>query len=321
MDSCLVFEVSNKKIESKPIDEIDLGQLGAERFAWLDLDGINPEKLRPLLIQLQVRESDVFELLRPDCEYWSQHHQKYVLSKVAICRLEGRRYVHVPLIVVLTSSVIITARGGSLAALDKVYASYRESFRTVGKSPAFVYFLLWDAIVDDFLPKIFYVDNQLEEIEEQYIKGKAGSDILDRIALCKNMVRAIKRSLLPMQRVMRHMGGAKLELVSDESRVYLRQLFDHMDRLSQTIDSLQDRVHSALAGYNSVLAQQQNNVLKVLTIIATIMMPLSLIAAIYGMNFDFMPELRSKYGYFVVLSVMVILAGTMLSIFKRRKWL
>jgi magnesium transporter len=321
VDSGIVFEVSNKEIESKPIDEIDVEQLGAEQFAWLDLDNINPEKLRPLLLKLQIPETEVDDLLRPDYEYWSQHHQRYVLSKVPICRLEGERYVHVPLIVVMTSSIIVTARGGSLAAVDKVYASYRESFRTVGKSPAFVYFLLWDAIVDGFLPKIFYVDNQLEEIEEQYMEGKAGSDILDRISACKNMVRALKRSLLPMQRVMRHMGGAKLELVSDESRAYLRQLFDHMDRLSQTIDSLQDRVHSALAGYNSVLAQQQNNVLKVLTIIATIMMPLSLIAAIYGMNFEFMPELRSKYGYFVVLGVMVALGATMLSIFKRRNWL
>ena len=321
MDSLIIFESSSKKIESKPIDEIDLGELGDGRFAWLDLDSINPEKLRPLLIRLQIPEAEIDELLRPDYEYWSQQHQEYVLSKMPICRLEGERYVHVPLVVVMTSSAIVTARGGSLAAIDKVYSSYRESFETVGKSPAFIYFLLWDAVVDGFLPKIFYVDNQLEEIEEQYLEGEAGTEILDRIAQCKYMVRALKRSLLPMQRVMRHMGGAKLELVSDESRAYLRQLFDHMDRLSQTMDSLQDRVHSALAGYNSVLAQQQNNVLKVLTIIATIMMPLSLIAAIYGMNFDFMPELRSKYGYFVVLGIMLVLAGTMLSIFKRRKWL
>jgi len=321
VNDCLVFEMSTKRIESKPIDEIDFRQLGTQRFAWLDLEDLNPEELRPLLLQVGVPKSEVDELLHPDCEFWARHHQKYAISKVAICRLEDEKYVHVPLIVALTPSVIITARGGSLAVMDRVYAYYQESFRTVGKSPAFVYFLLWDAIVDDFLPKIFHVDNQLEEIEEQYLGGTAASDTLDRIARCKSMVRALKLSLLPMQRVMRHMGGAKLELVSDESRAYLRQLFDHMDRLSQSIDSLQDRVHSALDGYNSVLAQQQNNVLKVLTIIATIMMPLSLIAGVYGMNFDFMPELRTKYGYFIVLGAMVVLAGSMLLVFKRRKWL
>jgi len=229
--------------------------------------------------------------------------------------------VHVPLVVAMTTSVIVTARGGPMRAVEKVYESYEESFETVGKSPAFVYFLLWDAIVDGFLPKIFHVDARLEELEEQYMEGKAGSDVLDRISTCKHMVRALKRSLAPMQRVMRHLGGAKLELVSDEARSYLRQLFDHMDRLSQSIDSLQDRVHSALAGYNSVLAQQQNNVLKVLTMIATVMMPLSLIAAVYGMNFTFMPELNTRYGYFVVLGVMITLGVTMLVIFKRRKWL
>ena len=321
MDSCLVFKVADKQIESQPIDKIDLAALGADRFAWLDLESTHPNRLRSLLSQLQVPESELDELLCPDNAFWSQHHQKYVLSKIAICRLEGDRYIHVPLIIVLTSSFILTAHGESPAPMDKVHASYQESFRTIGKSPVFVYFLLWDAIVDGFLPKIFYIDNLLEEIEEQYMEGKAGSDILDRIAMCKNMERAIKRSLLPMQRVMRHMGSTKLGVVSDEARSYLQQLFEHLDRLSQTIDSLQDRVHSALAGYNWVLAQQQNNVLKVLTIIATIMMPLSLIAGIYGMNFDFMPELHSKFGHFIVLSIMAILGGTMLAIFKRRKWL
>ncbi|MCK4548261.1 MAG: magnesium transporter CorA family protein [Candidatus Eisenbacteria sp.] len=321
MDNAILFEAATKGIVSKRVDEIDPGQLSPERFAWLDFDGLNPEKLRPLLIGLGVSDAEVDELLRPDYEYWSQHHQECVLSKVQVCRLEGENIAHVSLIIVMTPAAVVTARGGSVAAIDKVYSSYRESFETVGKSPAFIYFLLWDALVDGFLPKIFYVDNQLEELEEEYMGGKAGADVLDRIAKCKHMVRALKRSLLPMQRVMRHLAGSKLELVSDESRSYLSGLFDHMDRVSQSIDSLQDRVHSALAGYNSVLAQQQNNALKVLTIIATLMMPLSLIAAIYGMNFDFMPELRTRYGYFIVLGVMGALGGAMLLAFKRRKWL
>jgi len=321
VDCGIIFEGPTKGIVRTTIDEIDPGGLGPGRFAWLDMDEIDAEKLRPLLLRLNLPEVEVEELLRPDSLYWSRHHQEYVLSRIPVCSLQENSFVHVPLVVVMTPSVIITARGGPLDAIDRVYSAYRESFETVGKSPAFIYFLLWDAIVDGFLPMIFFVDGQLEEIEEEYMEGKAGAEVLDRIAKCKHMVRALKRSLSPMQRVMRHLGGAKLELVSDEARAYLRQLFDHMDRLSQTIDSLQDRVHSALAGYNSVLAQQQNNVLKVLTIIATIMMPLSLIAAIYGMNFDFMPELRTKYGYFVVLGVMVALGATMLAVFKSRKWL
>ncbi len=321
MDNAIIFEVPTKGIIPTPVDEIDPDRLSPGRFAWVDMDGIDPEKIRPLLLSLGIPETEIDALLRPEDLYWSRHHQEYVLSKVPICCLEEDVFVHVPLVVVMTSTMILTARGGPMDAVDRVYASYRESFETVGKSPAFIYFLLWDAIVDGFLPKIFFVDSQLEELEEEYMEGKAGVEVMDRISKCKHMVRALKRSLAPMQRVMRHLGGAKLELVSDEARAYLRQLFDQMDRLSQSIDSLQDRVHSALAGYNSVLAQQQNNVLKVLTIIATIMMPLSLIAAIYGMNFDFMPELHSRYGYFVVLGVMVVLGGTMLAVFKRRKWL
>jgi len=316
-----VFELANRRISEADVDEIDLATLSPERFAWLDLDTIDEQALRHLFLRFGLPEAEVGELFRPDREYCGFHHQDYILTKVLLCCPGEEGFRLVPLIVAMTPWGILTAREGPLAAVDKVHASYRESFASIGKSPAFIFFLLWDAIVDAFLPSIFMVDDALENLEDEYMEGRAGADILDQISSCKRMVRALKRSLAPMQRVMRHLAGTRFELLSDEARVYLGHLFDHMDRISQSIDSLQDRVQSALDGYNSVLTQQQNNALKVLTIIATIMMPLSLIAAIYGMNFDFMPELRTRYGYFVVLAVMVALGVTMLSIFKRRKWL
>jgi magnesium transporter len=321
VSNAIVFEMRDKKVVPTSIDKIDFDTLGAERFAWLDLDAIVEDELRPLVLGLGIPGAEVEELLDPEREYFARHHQRYVVSKVPVCLLEGSRLVLVPVVVVMTPSVILTARGGPLAAMNKVYQAYRESFESLGKSPAFIYFLFWDAIVDGFLPNILHVDDELEDVEEEYMRGKVGTGILDRISTCKRKVQALKRSLAPMQRFMRHLAGSRLELVSDESRAYLGNLFDHMERLSQSIDSLQDRVHSALEGYNSILTQQQNNALKVLTIIATIMMPLSLIAAIYGMNFEFMPELRARYGYFVVLGVMVALGCAMLVVFKKKRWL
>ena len=321
MNQAVVFHAATKEILHKAVEAVDVGALTPHQFAWLDLDEIDTSQIQAFCIAAGIPEREVADLLSPETEDWAQPHQEYVLSKVPVCHLEGDRVVLVPLVIVMTPAVIITARGGPVAAFDKVYNAYRESFETVGRSPAFIYFLVWDALVDEFLPKIAFVDNRLEDIEEDYMAGHAGAEILDRIAECRHMVRSLKKSLAPMQRVMRHLGGSKLELVSDEARAYLRQLFDHMDRLSQNLDSLQDRAHSTLAGYNSVLAQQQNNVLKVLTIIATIMMPLSLIAGIYGMNFVRIPGLDSQHGFLVVVGVMAALGVTMLAVFRLRKWL
>jgi len=113
----------------------------------------------------------------------------------------------------------------------------------------------------------------------------------------------------------------KLALVSEEANRYLTGIFEHMDRVGHQIDSLQDRVRATLDGYSSTLSQRMNSSMKVLTIIATIMMPLSLVAGIYGTNFEYIPELRWKYGYFAFLGLLAAVALVMLVLFRRRKWL
>ena len=111
------------------------------------------------------------------------------------------------------------------------------------------------------------------------------------------------------------------DLVGEAARPYLRDVYDHTIQIIDTVETLRDMVSGLMDLYLSSLSNRMNEVMKVLTIIATIFIPLSFIAGVYGMNFAFMPELRWKYGYFVVLGVMLAVGLGMLGFFRRKRWL
>ena len=123
-----------------------------------------------------------------------------------------------------------------------------------------------------------------------------------------------------MQRILRHLVNIKIEFISDDAVRYLRGHFDHLDWLSQNIESMQENMHSTLEGYNSAISRQINNSMRLLAIIATLMMPLSLVAAIYGTNFPYIPEFSWRYSYFAFLFFLVLLLVILALVFRKQRW-
>jgi magnesium transporter len=321
MSFAILFHNDVKALSHVQASEITPQSLGDSNFAWMDFDTTEQQELKSALTGIGVAEKELCCLLDPDQPYYFRHHQKMTVDSLQVCSYLGEDIVSAPILIAMTEKIIITAHTGPSTYIENVLQACEESFKSVGKSPGFILFLLWDAIIDGFLPLVFSIDERLEELEEQYLNGYSSRDILDQILGCKRMVRTLKHSLSPMQRTMRSLVEIKLELISEEARQYLTGLFAHLDRLARTIDSLQDRAHSTLAGYDSVLSQQINRSMKILAVIATIMMPLSLVAAIYGTNFEYIPELNWRYSYFAFLGVLLFLGLGLLYIFRKRKWL
>lgn len=321
MNFAFLFHTHDKSIETIPPEAFSLENLNPANFAWVDFDLTRAAGLKQILVELGLSDKEISEILDPKSVFYFRHKQNIFVDHFSVCRMKGDRLSGSPLIMVMTDRLIVTVHDGPSQYVDNVLKVYEDSFRSVGKTPGFVFFLLWDAMIDGFLPLVFTIDEKLEQLENRYLHGENSKTILDEIIGTKKMVRTLKHSLAPMQRSMRHLVSAKLELISTEARKYLMGHFEHLDRLANTIDSLQDRVHATLAGYNSILSQQINNSMRILAIIATIMMPLSLLAAIYGTNFKYIPEITWKYGYFAFWGVLLFLSLGMLSVFKRKKWL
>ena len=131
----------------------------------------------------------------------------------------------------------------------------------------------------------------------------------------------LRKSVWPMREVISNLRRIDSPLVLDATKLYLHDVYDHTIQAIDTIESFRDITSGMLDIYLSNVSQRMNEVMKVLTIVATIFVPLTFIASLYGMNFDNIPELHTRYGYYVVLTVMGLIAIGMIIFFRRKKWI
>jgi len=131
----------------------------------------------------------------------------------------------------------------------------------------------------------------------------------------------MRRSIYPLREVISRMEKTDFMFIEDKTHSYLRDLYDHIIQASEAIDLYREMIWGLIDMYMTIISNKMNEIMKVLTIIATIFIPLTFIAGIYGMNFKNMPELSSDYGYYILLSAMFVLFIFMLLYFRRKRWL
>jgi magnesium transporter len=181
-------------------------------------------------------------------------------------------------------------------------------------------YALLDAIVDKYFIILERLGGQIEDIEEELVSNPK-PEILHEIHRLKREMIFLRKSIWPLREVINILERGESSLIQKSTLIYLRDVYDHTIQVIDQVETFRDMVSGMHDTYLSVVSNRMNEVMKVLTIIATIFIPLTFIAGIYGMNFKFMPELEWRWAYFVVWSVIVIIAIFMLIYFRRKKWL
>jgi magnesium transporter len=178
---------------------------------------------------------------------------------------------------------------------------------------------LIDAIVDNYFIILEKLGERIEDLEEQLIENP-GTQMLHGIHDMKRELLFLRKSVWPLREVISGLEKSESPLIRDSTVMYLRDLYDHTIQVIDAVETFRDMLAGILDIYLSSISNRLNAVMKVLTIISTIFIPLTFIAGVYGMNFANMPELHSRWGYPVVVSVMTVIALTMVGIFKKKKW-
>jgi magnesium transporter len=181
-------------------------------------------------------------------------------------------------------------------------------------------YALMDCIVDYYFVILEIVDKQMEDLEEALIYTP-GPETMQRIQHLKREIILLRKSVWPMREVINRFRRVESPLVSSAVQLYMHDVYDHTIQAIDTIESFRDIASGMLDVYLSSMSQRMNEVMKVLTVVATIFVPLTFIASIYGMNFDSMPELHWRWGYPLTLFVMATIAVAMLIHFRRKRWI
>ncbi len=188
------------------------------------------------------------------------------------------------------------------------------------RGPDFVYHLILDDIVGQANGILDYFDERTESLE-QAVFGVPDEQTLHQILVLKRQGFKLRKIMSYQREMINRLARGEFELITQEELAYYRNVFDHILRVTDTIESYRDIIASLLDAYLSIASNRMNEVMKVLTLFSTIFLPLTFIAGIYGMNFKFMPELEWPLGYLYAVVLMGIISGAMLFYFKKKKWL
>ncbi|MBU1125499.1 MAG: magnesium/cobalt transporter CorA, partial [Candidatus Omnitrophica bacterium] len=220
----------------------------------------------------------------------------------------------------LGKNFLITTHNNSVAPLEVSKERIRKQSPIVLNGADFLLYALMDTIVDSYFPIITEFDNKVDEMSDELFKNPS-NETLEKIFRLKNEIIHLRRTIGPQADVVTLLARGDYPFITPVNTAYFRNIYDNLVRLNDIVGTSRDIVTGAMEAYVSVVSNKLNEIMKTLTVIATIMMPLTLIASIYGMNFKHMPELSSPLGYPAVIAFMILLTASMLYFFKRKKWL
>ncbi len=184
----------------------------------------------------------------------------------------------------------------------------------------YVSYSLIDAIVDHYFVVLESLGNEIDRLEDQIVE-ESSTDVMRKLQELKRELAFLRNSVWPLRDVVIRLERADSPFIQRQTAIYLRDVYDHTVQVIETVETYRDIAGGMLDIYLSSINNRLNNVMKVLTIISTIFIPLTFISSVYGMNFDHMPELGWTFGYPLVLLVMLALIGAMLYVFRRERWL
>ncbi|MDO6517916.1 magnesium/cobalt transporter CorA [Zobellia uliginosa] len=292
-------------------------------ISWIDIVGISDEGFidkvgKRFGLNSLVLEDVVDTHQRPKID----DYEDYIFGVFKMLYVNKEQeivYEHVAM-VLLESSVLVFQEMD-----DDVFKGVRQrimnkSGRIRTRGADYLFFALIDAIVDHYFVVLEHLNHKLEELEE-VVYDNPTPEIAHEIQMTKKEVLRIRRWIFPVKELVSRLIDTENPLITKYTKVFLRDALDHSLEINESIQIYREMSMSLMEMYMSNMSNKMNEVMKVLTIMASIFIPLTFIAGIYGMNFDHMPELHYKNGYYYVWGVMIALFIGMIIYFKRKNWL
>lgn len=215
---------------------------------------------------------------------------------------------------------LFTIHSEPMLPVDDVHTRLPSDRRLLGNGPDFLLYSIVDQMVDAHFPLLDRIEECVDDLQESIFRD-AHPQHLDELLHLKRDINVLRRQSMPQRELLNQISRGDAQFVRKEHLIYFRDLYDHMFRISETIDVERDMMAGTMEAYLSVIANRTNEIMRVLTVVSTILMPPTLIAGLYGMNFTFMPELKWPHGYAFALTLMALTSFGMLLWFRRKGWI
>lgn len=298
-------------------------------FSWVDIEAPSIAPLNQLLRQIDIdlvlvshfEEPEVLPRIvdRSDCLafylYEVVNPERHLDTRRELTELDFAK-----MILVLSGNYVITYHRGGIAAVDYVKETAEESFRLAGKTPGFIAFLFLQRCLYDYAHLNLANDNFLDVLDAEVLTA-GHRKLAAKIGVASANILTLKKLIASLHIVLMQMVMKRSPFISGEARFSFGEMLQNVVTIRAAIDSSRDLLDGIVRRLQTQAANRTSEIARVLTVLSAIVLPLTLVTGIYGMNFDHMPELKSRPGYFVVLGAMGAIAIALLLLFRKLGWI
>lgn len=306
------------------VELIEQWQVNDDTTLWLDLDNVDVEEEQRILTQFKCHPLAISDALRerhpPKIELFKDYI--FMLYRGIVANDEGLRFAHLQVSMFIGKRVLITRHPQSSLAINELFNESSDKY--LKRSPIHMALRLFHGSCGYYLKELFTFEAELEKIEDDF--QLSGNDqMMKQITLHRSQLVKIRRTFnyhVNMGETLKaYVDDDDTDLITDKETHTVNDLRERLDRLLSLSQMYYDICGDLINGYMSVTSHQLNATMRVLTVITALFVPLTFLAGIYGMNFEYIPELKADNGYFILLGVMAVISVVLLVIFKRKRWL
>lgn len=289
---------------------------------WINVEGLHETDLVEKIGKIyNVHPLTMEDIVHVDQRPKFEDYEHYVVAIMKMISYSDKVNAEQLAIILCENTVISFQEPHGGDAFDIIRTRLRQAKGRVRKLGAdYLAYALMDAVVDCYFTAIEKIGDKIEEIEEDIIDASDKKSLLELYHLKREMI-YLRKQVWPMRDMINNMIRSETTLINPTSDIYLRDLSDHVTRIIDTVETYRDLLSGIMDIYLSTNANKMNEVMKVLTIMSSIFIPVTFIAGVYGMNFDNMPELHTQNGYFMTWGVMLTVIVGLVIYFKRKKWM
>jgi magnesium transporter len=283
---------------------------------WIDMPSFGKDEEELLRVFFNIHPLTIEACEKAGGRPKLEEHDTYVY--IVLYGLDANGHF-VQLNYIIGEDYLITIQKHTMASYELLKHDEKKLSDLLAKDTEFVMHNLIDAEVDKYYPILEKFDDQIEKMEAR-VMHDTNSAFVREVFNVRHQIIILKHHLGPQKEVLFQLSHKGIKYMMNSSTDYFRDVYDHAARALDEIENYREILNGILDVHLSVTSNHLNDIIKVLTVFSTIFMPLTLIASIYGMNFVHMPELQWKYGYLLVLVVMVIIGLWMYVFFRKKKW-
>ncbi len=321
-----VMDYNEQRFQEKEMATVDecLAFKGDSTVTWINVDGLHEIDIISKLggcfeVHPLIQEDILNTNQRPrfqDCDAYM-----FVVLRMLSYDSANQRVESEQVSVICGEGFVLSFQERIGDVFDVIRERVRRAGGRIRKCGSdYLLYCLLDSVVDNYFNILENFGERIETLEEELLSAPS-EDLLKRVHSLKRDLITLRRSVWPLRELVNALDKTDSKLIARTTHPYLRDLYDHTIQVIETVETFRDIAAGLQDIYLSSISNRMNAVMKVLTIIATIFIPLTFIAGVYGMNFDNMPELHWRYGYAGVWGAMICAAAVMLVYFKKKKWL